>query len=353
MLALMAASATLTTTLSMAQPGRRDGVSVSGTRLFLDGRPWIPHGLYQIAFEQPPTFSDEHGFWKIASRFYSPEEYGHMRDFGADTVRIQLAQTGMDPQNRLSTPEYRNRALEAVRSAREAGLVVIVSMQDESQTGEQRPADLPDDATQRAWRVVAPAFARDRGVMLELFNEPRPLPSPPTWGAWAAAMNRTLHTVRDLGAINVVIADGLGVGQTLRGAPLLDDPFGQVAYASHPYVTKQSGPAAQTPEAWDMKFGNFSHRAPVLISEWGIGYYCDAQTPSSVATFLQYLQQHGIGLVAGTWDWAPADFRSVRFGFPHPQTSSFVGGTCDSPGFGPGRMVKAWFRTGTAPSSVQ
>jgi hypothetical protein len=37
--------------------------------------------------------------------------------------------------------------------------------------------------------------------------------------------------------------------------------------------------------------------APVIISEWISGaYFCDADTPESTVQFLQYLQEHGIGL---------------------------------------------------------
>jgi endoglucanase len=341
-----------------AQPVQKTGVSVSGVHLLLNDRPWIPHGLYQIAFEQPPTYSDDHAFWKVAARFYSPDEYRHMREFGADLVRIQVSQRGMDKGDPLSTLAYRQAVLGAIRSAREAGLIVIVSVSDEEQTGQKKPADLPGPGTRGAWTEIAPAFAHDTGVMFELFNEPRPQPSAANWIAWAAAMNDTLRFVRKLGAQNVVIADGLGVGQTLHGAPLIDDPLGQVAYGSHPYVTDQNAPqGAQTEAAWQMKFGNFAKRAPVIISEWGIGYHCDGDTPHSVMLFLQYLQKREIGLVAGTWDWPPSGFRSVRFGFPHPQTSSFihVNGPpfCNAAGLGPGRMVQTWFQNGTPPSAIE
>lgn len=66
-------------------------------------------------------------------------------------------------------------------------------------------------------------------------------------------MSETVGMVRETGASNVVIADGLGVGQVIDGAPLLNDP--QVAYASHPYALHQYG---QTRKAWDEKRENFS-----------------------------------------------------------------------------------------------
>ncbi len=58
----------------------------------------------------------------------------------------------------------------------------------------------------------------------------------------------TLDVIRALGAVNVVVADGLQVAETLHGAPELIDPLRQVVYASHPYAhTSQD----QTEDAWN------------------------------------------------------------------------------------------------------
>jgi endoglucanase len=61
--------------------------------------------------------------------------------------------------------------------------------------------------------------------------------------------------VRSLGAGNVIVADGLEFAEELSGAPQLDDPLHQVAYAAHPYALKSSD---QKPGVWDTKFGFFS-----------------------------------------------------------------------------------------------
>ena len=200
----------------------------------------------------------------------------------------------------------------AVRAARAAGLTVIISVQDEQQSGEATPTDLPNDATRRVWKELAPVFGQDRDVLFELLNEPRPPPSPRNWQAWAEAMNQTIRAVREAGAANVVVADGLLFAERLAHAPPLSDPLAQVAYGSHPYAHHAID---QAPATWDIKFGNFSRSAPVIVTEWGTGYYCDANTPASVVSLLQYLQQHEIGLEVGTWDWAPAHFGSAVYNF--------------------------------------
>lgn len=218
-------------------------VRVVRAHLIRDGQPWTPHGFHQIAFAVAPGgLHAVPPFFNVASENYSPQEYTEMKEHGADSVRIQVAQNGIDPDGMHYVPEFRTRVVSAVREARSAGLVVI-SIQNEEQTGQlQKDAELPSDATKRVWDIFAPIFKEDRGVMYEVFNEPRIRPMPPQgptseqWRRWAAAMNRMIQVVRSYGADNVVVADGLQRAETLHGAPPLDDPLRQVIYASHPYA---------------------------------------------------------------------------------------------------------------------
>ncbi len=328
-----------------SQTNDRTGlVTVRDNTLLRDGRPWIPHGFYQIAFEVAPGNLEkaDHPFWANAYHHYSPSEYPEMRSAGADSVRMQISQEASDPRSPLYDQAYLSKALDAVRAARAAGLTVMLCVQDESHVPGETAIDYPDDGTRRIWRAIAPTFADDAGVMYELLNEPRPKPNPQNWARWRATMTNTLRTVRDTGAHNVVIIDGLDVGQILDGAPLLPDS--QVAYASHPYALAAQG---QTKALWDAKFGMFSRRAPVIITEWlSGGYYCDQNTPSSSVEFLEYLQNHHIGLEIGVWDWTSGGFGSARWGFPNGRFSSFQGLSCHQPGFGLGQVVETWYRTG-------
>ena len=180
-------------------------------------------------------------------------------------------------------------------------------------------------------------------------------------------MEKTLTVVRNLGAINVVLADGLQSAQQLSGAPELDDPLGLVAYASHPYPTNEFDEGSQ---AWNTKFGDFAAGKPVIITEWGVGYYCDSKTPQSVVNFLEYLQEHRVGLEAVAWDWGPYDFASAIQNFPDNQFSSlltpatpascsaathFNPGQGDGPAtsYGPGRTIRSWYLTGTPPTTPE
>lgn len=126
-----------------AQWQRLDGeVFVRDNELVRDGHEWIPHGFYQIAFETLPGFPGLKPFWAIASQNFSRGEYDGMRRAGADSVRIQVSQPGLDPKNPFFTTQFRERVISAVRPARASGLSVIISVQDETQSGETAPTDL-------------------------------------------------------------------------------------------------------------------------------------------------------------------------------------------------------------------
>ena len=351
-LATLAAGMTSAGSAPSAGPGF---VRVRGNMLVRDGEPWTPHGFYQIAFEVPPAVAalpTSKPFWKIAYDHYTPEEYVRMRRVGADSVRFQVAQPGMDPQNALYDPAYAGRAIGAVKAARAAGLTVILSIQDEVQTGEPVPSPLPNDATRRIWTYLAPIYGYDPGVLYELYNEPSPQPSAQNWSAWADAMNETIRTVRRAGGRNVVVADGLGAAQHLDGAPLLSDPLGQIAYAAHPYANRQ---ADQTEPVWEAKFGAFARLAPTIVTEWLPGYFCDADTPASTVAFFDYLTRLNVGLEIGIWDFSGPYFRTVNSDFPHTTVTSFQGPTgplaCGAAGDGPGKTVETWYRTGVVPAA--
>ena len=344
-----------------AQPGGGQ-VVVRGTVLLRDGQPWIPHGFYQIAFEVAPAnlAHTAHSFWATAYQHYTPLEYRAMREAGADSVRLQISQVGADPDSPKFDRVFLDKALGAVHAARQAGLTVIVSVQDETHVPGEEPIDLPDDGTQRVWQQIAPQFAKDRGVLYELLNEPRLSPTAQNWQRWAQAMNAAIKTVRATGAPNVAIADGLAVGHVIDGAPLLSDP--QVAYSSHPYALKLptngrapapwAGPNGQRSQAWDAQFGTFAQHAPVIITEWHFGgYYCDSDTPEATVQFIQYLQAHRIGLEVGTWDWAPGGFGNARWHFPPGKMSTFSDLKCHQPGYGVGTVIQKWFTTGTPPTA--
>ena len=323
------------------------------------GTLWVPHGYYMIAFEASPTKVDPtEPWWNNAYLNYTPQEFADMKAAGADSVRMQVAQPGMDPTNveGLYSQTYSNNAIAAVKAARAAGLTVILSVQDEPQSGETTPETLPNATTQRVWGVLAPIFGKDKGVLFELFNEPNLAANTENWQAWATAMNTTIQTVRSMGSENVIVADGLAMAQALTGAPALTDSMNEVVYASHPYVNQQEGEAGFMSAAWDEKFGDFAATHPVLISEWGEGYFHNANTAAETLNFLAYLQGKNIGLEAGIWDWIGANFATVQVNYPSATAFSTYlrpdGSVLPNTaaGWGPGKTIASWYTTGVLPT---
>jgi len=330
------------TTASVSNP-----VMVSGLHILRNGATWIPHGVVMIAFVAPPAAAK--GVYLSAANAYTPAEFTAIKAWGADTVRIQVSQPGLDPQNALFTQSFVNSVQAAVTAARAAGLNVIVSDQDESQSGETSPTMLPDTATQRVWAELAPLFNADMGIMYEMMNEPQPTANSTNWALWQTAMNAVIATIRSTGSKNVLLADGLQYAGTFSGAPLLTDPLGQVAYASHPYFYQASD---ETTSSFMTRFGNFAQSAPVLVTEWSTPYsdFCDSTTPAASLNLEQYLQTNGIGLMAFAYD-LPTGFGSITTNFSGSPTTFANNIACGTPGFGPGKITQVWYNTGT-PSTV-
>lgn len=331
-------------------PSLRGAVSVLGVHLLRDGAVWTPHGVVSVAFVAPPAA--QHGVFARAYEHYSSAELAAIKAWGADTVRFQVSQPGLDPQNPLYTESFLATVRGAVLAARKIGLNVIVSVQDESQSGETAPAPLPNAATRRVWNVLSPLFNGDLGILYEILNEPRLPATAANWVAWAESMNEAIRTIRASGARNVVIADGLLFAERLNGAPPLTDPAGEVAYAAHPYAHNAEG---QREDAWERKFGAFAKTAPVIVTEWTTvpKFYCDADTPSSALAFVRSLHARGIGLTAFAFDFGANRFGSVVQDFRGTPSTYADGVQCGDPGFGPGVMVQDWYRTGVVPNSVR
>lgn len=359
-------------------------VSISNGKLTRNGVAWTPRGYFQVAFEAGSNVQQA-DFEANANAGYTPQEYSDMVAAHADSVRLMISQPGADPQDSLYDPTLVPKVIAAIKAARVAGLTVIIGIQDEKVVGRATRSGLPNDATMRVWDQLVPSLASDKGVLLELYNEPditaaqNPNPadlmqspdttlavaesqtiSPAEWQQWADAMNKIIARVRQDGATNVLVADGLDRAIVLTGAPSLTDTLGQIAYAAHPYAFADSD---ETTAFLDNSFGNFAASHPVIITEWGQGYHCSALDPGFLITFLNYLQTKGVGIEMGTWDWGSAgSFGNARYNFPAaPVFSRFydngefqrcTSSTVTTGKRGPGLTVNQWYTTGNIPTSA-
>ena len=266
-------------------------------------------------FVATPTFLQQNlQLTYQARQHFGQAELDAARTFGADVLRFQVSQPSLDAQSSIYDAQYVQDVLAAIRLARQNNFVVDLSMQDETQSGDPAPYALPTAVTVRVWDMLTAQFGTDRGIIFELYNEPRVAATAAGWQRWAqgdptgtpapaaVGMQTLITHLRATGCQNVFLADGLELATTFQGAPLLSDPLGQVVYAVHPYL---HGSADES--HWDAQFGLLSQTRPVYCSEWsaGVGSHLGlGKLPSyqPAVDLVNYLRTHGIGLGAGAFD---------------------------------------------------
>ena len=338
----------------------------------------MPHGLQLVAFVAAPGVRSNAGEepFNAAYQYYSQHSSGDafselraIKAWGADTVRMQLSEPGAAQGSTLFDAGFVDEYVAGVKAARAIGLNVIVSVQDEKQSGEtgtsQDATDkmgLPGAETNAVWKYLAPLLNGDDGIMYEMYNEPQPDATSANWSIWADAMNATIATIRSSGATNALIADGLQTGERLGGVIPLTDKLGKVIYSSHPYFHTTTD---QMKDIWDFKFGSTAQTLPVIVGEWSTPasgtFYCetdalaDSETDTRTAgrKFLSYIADRNIGLVAANYDFgALPRFGGPTFDFDGTPTS-YAGKACGDVGFGPGTLIQQWYRTGVVPSVTE
>jgi len=277
------------------------GISVSGAAFTRDGKPWAPEGFSLVAIVAPPGH-ESGAAYASASDLYGPRLLAQAHALGANTLRFQVSQPGLDPQSPIYSPSYAQEVVDKVRQAQAAGFVAIVSMQWEKPSGLPGQPNMPGDSTLRAWSSIGPAFANDEDVMLELFNEPAMFQrNPQTWPTWRQGMQAVVDELRSEGAKNVLILDGIQYSHILAGAPEIRDPLHKLAYAVHPYFQG----ADDGPAVWEAKWGQFADSHPVLVSEWNAlssNQKCDPGWAQASQQFFDLLARRHIGVMIWALD---------------------------------------------------
>ena len=292
-------------------------VDVDATSMTLNGSPWLSKGVALQAFVRPLAVlqtDPSEGARLNARHNYGASELAAIHSFGADTIRFQIGQPALDPASPLYDSTYLSQVVSAIQTARQAGFVVMIMMQDEAISGDPHPHPLPTAETQTDWDLLAARFGSDRGVVFELYNEPNLPNTSANWQLWlngGTAPNETtpsigmqplINHLRANGAQNVFVLDGLQLAKTLDGLPTVSDPLNRLVYAVHPY---QNGSSDES--QWDAQFGQASSRVPVWADEWsaptGMSLGLGNLTSFQVAVdLLNYLRAHSIPLCTGAFD---------------------------------------------------
>ncbi|HET9050924.1 MAG TPA: cellulase family glycosylhydrolase, partial [Candidatus Dormibacteraeota bacterium] len=300
------------------------GYAVSGN-VIVDstGRPWYAHGLDRPSLEWDCGGETVNGNTGPipASDFTTMAGQWH-----ANAVRIPLNQdfwlssTGATVAPSEACPGYATTVHQAVAAAEAAGLAVILDLHwsDEGNLTSTSVGQkcMPDQNSVTFWRSVATAYASDRNVMFELYNEPHDTP----WPVWrnggtftctdgvtytAAGMQQLTDTVRAAGAQNVVVVGGNRWAFDLGGLPTVGAiTGGNVAYATHPY----EGSAGDSPSAWDAAFGYLTPSAPVIATEFGTSTCAVDAYDTDILT---YFRTHGVSSTAWAWYVGGCAFPSV------------------------------------------
>jgi hypothetical protein len=335
-------------------PPPADAITVTPDHHLARGcRAWTPRGLNFFGRMVPSGVRAGPAMAPIRERF-GPWILDAARFFGADTLRLAVGLPFIDPGSPQAAAGYLAEVRDEVRLARDAGFAVILEVQWEHRTLTPRVDDVPGASTLRAWRVLAPVFASDPGVIYELLNEPlagenRNPPAMSDWDRWRAGYQAVVDDVRRQGVRNVLVIDGLVTARSFEGAPELRDPLGQLAFGLHPYL----GRNLRTPRDFDRQFGRFAATHAVVATEWTnmVKGCADAGADESAA-LLTYLEAHRIGLVAYGADENPG--RLLRGDGPGRwRATDFAGKACTDPDAGPGALVRALFaRTAAADAAA-
>jgi endoglucanase len=253
-------------------------------------------------------------------------DFARIRGWGANTVRIELAQYFWLPSSRFYDPRYAERVDRAVRLAREAGLYVILALQTSDRGDPNYPGDpystnmhqpMPDvNHSVPFWRDLAARYKDDGGVLYELYSEPYPLGGAQgfsDWNMWlngglhradevydelrapfqAVGMQRLYEVVRETGAHNLVILGGTSWGYFLDGVPTHRVKGYNIAYATHPW----DFPPDKQPATFEKDWAFLARTDPVMITEFG-NYDC---TEGYARAVLDAADEHELSWIAWAW----------------------------------------------------
>jgi hypothetical protein len=336
-----------------------DTMAVKGKRLFLNKKPFEVRGVQIIGFLGPPNLMKNFEYLK-AREMFGPDLLNAAKTWNVNTIRFQIGQSPMDPDNPDYSPDFVSEVFSGIRLARSLGFVVIASVQNHA-AFIPPPNALPDHGTNRVLKKLAREFGDDQGIILELFNEPqytsdasrRDQDYEILWnggsydGTTYVGYNELIQTIRDEGAQNLIIAGFLK--QQSGGFPgPLTDPLNKVVYGFHPYFQA----VGTNPLEWDDSFGTFAKTHPLIATEWHQMTDIKVMSTGWCATsldapriLLKYLSEKSIGLVGFSFD-RPSTIVTDYNGTPR----SYEGATCGEPGGNAGTLIKQLFTTGRLPA---
>lgn len=314
---------------------------VDGARLVdaRSGETFVPVGVNWTGFEYPCAqgwgYSE---LDRIAAELGrgAPAEMRAIVSWGSNTLRLPVNQdcwlgTRQAPLSDAWTPRdkqgYRERVIEFVHQANEAGLVVIVDLHSRKRPGQAEFGNLamPDRESLLFWSSVAAVFRDSPSVLFDAFNEPYSRYDDVShewafeldWVCWrdggcrppavddrtpladrasyeAVGMADVVAAIRAAGASQPILLSGLDYANDLSGWVDHSPDDSQIVASFHSYDFKACADSA----CWERTLGKVARTHPVVVAEIGQS----SVDSTYVVDFLAWARGRPIGLLA--WAWA-------------------------------------------------
>jgi len=250
----------------------------------------------------------------------STDEVAAAKSWGANFVRLPLAENPVLPGDCLYDPTYLSKVDTMVNAITSRGMVALVDLHTNAAAacGATVQQTLPDAGAVTFWQTVAARYKSNPLVAFDLYNEPHDV-SDSVWRDGGTTttngvtyttpgMQRLYATIRGTGATNLVMASGTNWASDFpASAPLVNTT--NLIYAVHAYTCPNGTPSAGAvcnpgpagiydPSGILGHFSAIAATMPVMVTEFGWPDRNDGVYMSNIAT---YVQQHGL---AGWSAWA-------------------------------------------------
>ncbi len=283
------------------------------------GRTWTAHAVNWPSFE----YACQQG-WAYSSDGATAAAAAAMASWGITAVRLPLNEAcwlGIEGSPAYGTATgYRSAIQSWVAKLNAAGLVVILDLHWSSPPG--RAADgqlaMADSRSVTFWQQVGSAYASNRSVMFDLFNEPYSRGSSTlSWTCWrdggcpmpvendttplsgatytTAGMAQLVAAVRGAGAAQPILLAGLDYANDLRGWLANRPADSQLVASWHNYQAQR----CRTESCWNADILPVAAQVPVIATEFG-------QTDGGngfLTAFMTWADANGIGYAPWAW-WA-------------------------------------------------
>jgi hypothetical protein len=256
-----------------------------------------------------------------------------MVGWGINAVRIPLNEgcwlnSGV-PDGGVGGAAYQAAVESYVSRLTDAGVVTVLTLSwviSGSGTANQ-PSLMPDRSNSPMfWSQVATAFASNRAVAFDLFDEP----SVTDWTCWSsggtctgvsytvAGMQELVSSVRATGATNLILISGAGAANDLTGwlANAPSDPQKNLAASWHVFDFS----ACKAPACFDTQVGPLAMQIPVVATAIGSNQNVWAFS-QAVIDWLHSKDQGFMAFTWNTWSGSPMTLVSDNDGAPTPYGS--------------------------------